>query len=152
MSEVLEKEVTTRRDVTNMYAALNKVKDLRGLKFAYAVKKNKDKLMGIVKPVIAMEETMRQPDDKYTEYCNLGSAINGNRDLTKEEKDVQTEELNKKFKKTVERTANMNKEYNDIMGEAIEEEINYHKVDMEFIPEDITAQMLDDLEFMINDL
>ena len=60
--------------------------------------------------------------------------------------------MNKKFKATVKRTADLNKEYNEIMDEEVEEQLDFHKVDFAFIPEEITAQLLDDLEFMINDL
>lgn len=154
VAEKTEKEVKTitNKEVLKRFESLKKVKDLPGVKFAHAVVKNKNKLMTHIDPIRAMEDVMNAPDKQYNEYTKQGSLIRGNKRITTDQRDKKLEALNKKFADTVEKTTKLNKDYFALIAEEIDEVIEFRKIRMADVPEDITGQQLDDLEFMIEDL
>lgn len=139
-----------RNEIVEIYKALKGSKELTGLKLAYAINKNIDIVEREIKPIAEVERIIRMPDPKYLEYQAQSEVITGNPDLSVKEIGDKIEALNKQYPEVLKKTAKLNKEYLDLMAEEIDEP-KFHKIKMEFIPDEITVDQLKGLKFMIED-
>ena len=150
-----------KRELYTSLEALDSVKELKGIKFAYVALKNKKK----IEEEIKLFEEIIKPNPKFEEYeqkriqlCVVHSDKNENGEPVI---------LNDKYKIIDENKFNteldgLKKGYNDVIEERIkqindynlmlEEEVNieFEKINFDNIPENISAKELEAIDFMIN--
>jgi len=145
--------------------ALDSVSEIKGVKFAFAVLKNRKKLEGQLEEDRPIFEEILKPSEGFKEYeekrialCEThseqdaeGKAVTeGDKykilDLKKfnEELSLLTEEYNA----AVEDRKNQIEEYNSLMEEDIE--IAFQKLGFNDLPEELTEAQLQTIEFMLD--
>ena len=150
-----------KRELYNCLQALDSVKELKGIKFAYVSLKNKKKIeeeINLFEEVVKANPKFEEYEQKRIKLCELHS-----------EKDSENKPIisNDKYKILDENKFNseldvLKKEYQDVINERIkqindynsmlEEEINleFEKINFEHIPENISSKELESIDFMIN--
>ena len=144
-----------KSELFDVLQGLKSVKNLKGVKFAYAVAKNKKKVESEIED---LKEAVK-PSDKYLEYdkkrmetcekyCskddkgkavikgNVYDGLAGNRKFEKE-----MERLRKDYKKELESRKKQIEEYNKMLTEEIE--MDFHKLTLKEVPEDISSEQLE---------
>lgn len=153
-----------KKDVIKLYNALNSINGLKGVKFNYAVAKNKRILEN---ERGAMEKALEQSDEfkkyeservelciKYAEKDKKGNPVMVNNNYKIEEKKEKTfekefEKLQKEHKSSIKEREKQFEEYNKLLEEKVE--IKLHKIKEEDIPEDITTNQLDSIFDILED-
>lgn len=150
-----------KRELYNCLQALESVKDLKGIKFAYVSLKNKKK----IEEEIKLFEEIVKPNPKFEEYeqnriklCEKHSEKNENgKPIILQDKYKITDEI--KFNSELDE---LKKDYNSVINERIkqindynemlEEELNieFEKINFDSIPENISPKELESIDFMIN--
>jgi len=147
-----------KQDLKPLYESLEKVSGKKGVKFAYAVAKNKKLLKD---EIDAIEEAKKV--DKYTEfeikwnqlkleYCDKDKTgnpkieswrifFNGLSKKKADEYKNKWEELEKEYEWAIKEFQEKEKEVQDILKEEIK--IELHKVKEEDLPEDLSASELE---------
>ncbi len=150
-----------RRDLYNSFQALDVVKDLKGVKFAYALLKNKKK----IEEEIKIFEEIIKPNSKFEEYemqriklCELHSEKNedgtpviiGDRYKLIDENvfNKELEILKLDYKEFIDERMKQINEYNKMLDEDINIEII--KIKFDDIPSNISAKELEDIQFMVD--
>lgn len=150
-----------RKDLYMYMDALSNVTELRGVKFAYTLIKNKKKIEEEIK---ILEEVVKASDDFsiyenerirlceiYCEKDDNGKPVileNKYKILNVENFDNELNSLKEKHMSSIlERERQIN-EYNKMLEEDID--INLSKIDFIDIPIDITTTQLESIEFMVN--
>jgi hypothetical protein len=150
-----------RRDLYIYMQGLNSVTDLKGVKFAYSVIKNKKKIEDEIK---IFEEVIK-PDPAYEEYelkrislCEIHSdkdedgkpiVIADKYKLTNV--DIFNEELEKlkfNYKDIIDERMKQINEYNKILDETMV--IDITKISFNDLPENITPKQLESIIFMVD--
>ena len=159
----------TYNDLFQYNSALTKpsVQQYVGVKFAYAVAKNLDK----IKREIRYLQDASEPTEDYKkydqerhaickEYCDKNEkgepvVIDGNFSFTDEKKkkefDQKIEELRQEYEITLEERQKQVKEVEKMLSEEIKNPIEFFKITQENLPSNITAEDLFALSFMISD-
>ena len=145
------------------------VSDLPGVKFAYAISKNKGKLKAEMK---ALNDMQQQPEDfieyekelaklakKHARRDEKGNIIqqqteDGSIGYVIEDDDVVFNaakgKLDKEYKKAIDEFQELKKKMNEILAEEVElEDYDFHKVGFSDLPNELTANQIEGLEFMI---
>jgi hypothetical protein len=157
----------TNNDVIALGKVLNQVSHLRGKKFAYAVYKNK---AIIEKEIEIFNELRKEPHSDFNEYeqerANLcinfsrkdenGSPkkVNGPQGEQYDIEDmdgfqIEFQKLQDKYPQVIEHLEKTKKEIDDFLNS--ESEIELVKVSIDDIPEDVDANTIDALKFIIKD-
>lgn len=145
--------------------ALDSVSDLKGVKFAFCVLKNRKKIEGQVEEDKPIFEEILKPSEGFKEYeqkrimlCESssekdeeGKAITeGDRykipDMDKFNVDLS--ELSNEYKEAIDDRKHQIDEYNSLMEEDIE--VEFQVIGFNDLPEDITETQLKGLEFMLD--
>lgn len=153
-----------REKLFNLLNVFETVKDLAGRKFAYAVLKNKEKIINEIKTFNT--ENAPKSSKEYQEWeqgrmnaCNKHCATCNGKPVIKDKKFVglkgneefekAIEELKNKYKVVLEAYQKQVNEYNAKINEEIEFEI--HQIDKEEVPEKISPKQLEDIKAMVKE-
>jgi vacuolar-type H+-ATPase subunit I/STV1 len=154
-----------RKDFSAAVEALNSVSEIKGVKFAYAVLKNRKKIevqveedKPIFEEILKPSEGFKEYEQKRIELCVLHSEKDDNGDpITNDNRykiidtvkfNEELTELSTEYKVSIDDRQNQMNEYNTLMEENIE--INFQKIDFDTLPEDISESQLRSIEFMID--
>jgi hypothetical protein len=154
-----------RKDFGPAIDALNSVSEVKGVKFAFAVLKNRRKLESqieddrtIFEEILKPSEGFKEYEDKRISLCESssekdeeGKAITeGDRykiiDMVKFNNDLN--ELTEEYQDVVDDRKKQIEEYNSLMEENIE--LDFQKVGFNDLPEELTENQLRSLEFMLD--
>lgn len=152
-----------RREIMSKVNELNSVGELKGIKFAYAVNKNKKKFLKELKEIaklMEMSEEFKIYEKKRVEICEKfcekdeeGKAIVKNNAYAglKEnaEFDSAMDALSEENKELINARKKQISEYNNFLNE--EFEIDIYKIKLEDVPSDISVNQLKSIEFMIEE-
>lgn len=150
-----------RKDLYAYMDALSNVTELKGVKFAYTLIKNKKKIeeeIKILEEVVKASEDFSIYENQRIRLCEVHCEKDDNgKPVIEDNKykiiDIQNfdNELNilkeKHMSSILERERQIN-EYNSMLEEDIE--INLSKIDYIDIPTDITTAQLESIQFMVN--
>jgi len=145
--------------------ALDSVSDIKGVKFAFAVLKNRKKLeaqvnedKSIFEEILKPSEGFKQYEEKRIALCEISSEKDENgKAITEGDryKIVDMIKFNQELNKlTLEHEEAVNdrkrqlEEYNSLMEEEIE--IDFQKIGFNDLPEELTENQLRSLEFMLD--
>jgi hypothetical protein len=154
-------EKITNQDIINLSSGLESVRNLSGIKFAYVVSKNVNK----VRSEMEAFKDMTTPSKEFGEYekervalCELhankdekGKAViigneydglTGNKAF-----DAQMEVLKEKHKETIDVRQKQIDDFNSFLKE--ESKLELHKIDVNDVPKDITAGQMSGIQAII---
>lgn len=154
-----------RRNFQTAMNALDAVSNLKGVKFAFTILKNKkiiehkvEEEKDIFAKVLEMSERFKEFEEKRVSLCVKYSTKdeNGNPITTNEQYDIVDKDAFKneyiplmdEYKDDLEARNKQMQEYENLLDEEIE--IEFKKVDFNDLPEDLTSKQLEELDFMIN--
>lgn len=150
-----------RRELYNYFQALNNVGDLKGVKFAYTIIKNKKVIEEEIKDleeVVKANPEFEKYEQERIQLCELhsekgedGKALIDDQkykiiDQTKF--DSELESLKGNYGDSIKERFNQIDEYNKMLDEDIEMDIK--KLNFDDLPENITTDQLESLTFMVN--
>ena len=154
-----------RKDFGLAIDALDGVTEIKGVKFAFNVLKNRKKLEAQVEEDKPIFEEILKPSDGFQEYekkritlCETssekdddGKAITeGDRykilDMNKFNGDLTN--LSEEYKESVEDRKKQIEEYNTLMEENMS--IDFQKLNFDDLPEELTESQLQTIEFMLD--
>ena len=156
-----------RKELYALNQAFGTVKFLKGVKFSYAIAKNKRKIeadIELLREAIKPSDRMKEFDEKRIELAKTHSkkdgrgepqkitTLAGQEEFVIEDMDAFTKEveaLKELYKDAVEEQDAKIAEANKMMEEEIS--IELEKIGQEDIPEDIMAEQLDSIFLMIKD-
>lgn len=143
-----------KRDLFTLHQGLQSVGDFSGVKFSYAVAKNKkmvfaeiELLQESIKPINGIEEYEKKRVDLCKKYSKLDGepAIVNNEYMIKPSNqkafDKQLDLLVKEHKEDLSARKKQVDEYNKLLDEPIE--LNLHKVSIDNVPEAITPKQME---------
>ena len=150
-----------RRDLYTHLQSLETVKDLKGVKFAYSIIKNKKK----IEEEIKLFEEVIKPSSAYEEYerkrivlCEIHSEKDTEgRPVIVGDKyklididifNTELEKLKGGYQDIIEERISQINEYNNVLDEDID--IDILKINFNDLPSDITPKQLESIDFMIN--
>lgn len=153
-----------RNDITGILTTLNEVSELKGVKFAFAVLKNRKKIEVQIEEDKLIFEQILKPSEGYTEFETKridlcikhsekdedGNAITENEQYKILDMDKFHEDLNilsEEYKDDVKIRYEQIEEYNSLMEEDLT--FDFKKVPFEDLPTDISEKQLRNLEFML---
>jgi hypothetical protein len=149
------------KDLIALAQTLNQVSDLKGKDFAYGVFKNKSLIEQEIK---IFEQLRKAPHPDFQNYENERNIVcinyskkddNGNPIITNNAYQIEDmngfnadmAELQIKYKEVLDDMTAARKEYEDFLEK--ESTIQLIKVKIENVPNDVTANLLSQLQFMI---
>lgn len=160
-------EEITYKDLMNLNETLDKYTHVKGKEFAKAVFLNKNKIQ---KELQVLQDFQRQPHPDFMNYENERAIIcvnysekdeNGNpktitgpdgnqRYKIEDQMNFQIDfaELKEKYKDVIEDMENSQKEFNDFTNQSTN--IVLEKINMDALPDEIDAKMMEELKFMID--
>lgn len=153
-----------RKNITASIKALDDVSEIKGLKFAYVVLKNRKKLelqitedQEIFAKILEASEGYRMFEQKRLSLCELYSLKDeNNKPITENDQykidnmEKFNEELNiltEEYKDDIEKRQSQIQEYNKLMEEDLE--ITFNKVTFLELPLELSEKQLRSLDFMI---
>ena len=150
-----------RRDLYSYMEALSNVTELKGVKFAYTIIKNKKKIeeeIKILEEVVKASENFSIYEQERIRLCEIHSEKEENgrpviienkyKILDTEKFDLELNVLKEKYMSDIlERERQIN-DYNRMLDENIE--MNITKIEYNDIPSEITTNQLESIDFMIN--
>lgn len=153
-----------RKEIPAILSTLDEVSELKGVKFAFSVLKNRktfekqiEEDKEIFEKILAPTEDFKEFETKRIELCTIhsekdevGNPIVENDQYKISDYDsfnIELEKLYEKHKETVESRKKQIDDYNSLMEEELE--LEFKKVSFEDIPEDISEKQLRILEFML---
>lgn len=150
-----------RRELYNYFQALNSVGDLKGVKFAYTIIKNKKVIEEEIKDleeVVKANPEFEKYEQERIQLCELHSEKDQNgKALIEDQKykiidqtkfDVELETLKGKYGESINERFRQIDEYNKMLDENVEMDIK--KLNFDDLPENITTDQLESLTFMVN--
>lgn len=154
-----------RKDIGTVVNALNSVSELKGVKFAFAVLKNRKKVetqaeedRPIFEEILKPSEGFKEYEEKRISLCELHSEKDENgKAVTENEKykildiklfDKELQELTEEYKESVDERKSQIEEYNSLMEEDIE--IDFVKLGIDDLPNDLSEIQLRSIEFMLD--
>ena len=149
-----------RRDLYTHLQSLDAVKDLKGVKFAYSILKNKRR----IEEEIKLFEEVIKPNPGFEEYerkrivlCEIHSekTEQGNPVIVGDKYklidvdvfNIELEKLKEGYQDVINERINQINEYNLILDEDIH--IDMMKISFNDLPLDITSKQLESIEFMV---
>lgn len=150
-----------RKELYDLLNGFETVKDLKGVKFAYARAKNKKLVLAeleLLKDVLKDSEKFVEYDKKRIELCEVyctkddkGKPVIKNRKydgLTKnEEFTKKLEKLGEEFKEVIEQKKKNAEEYQTLLDGEVD--IPLHKIKLDDVPSDITGAQLESIDFIL---
>lgn len=139
------------REIQSMFISMRKVeKDKAGIRWAFALAKNKGKIQNDIDCIIAAEKVMQETEQERIKYCNEHAVKNTSGEPVMENGyfkgvDGKAPEL----VAFVEKMRKLLKEYNEMLNK--ETEIDFHMVDFKEVPEQIAPEDFANLMLMIRD-
>jgi hypothetical protein len=145
----------TFNELDQLHNGLKLVENLRGMKFAYCVAKNKrliEQELKILEDILKSTNAFREYETKRIQVCEKncvkdpsGKPIldkNGNFDiLNKASFDSEMNPLMEQYKDTIDHRKKQVDEFQEMMGKQVEVEV--HQIKLEDIPQDITPKQMD---------
>jgi hypothetical protein len=145
--------------------ALDSVSELKGVKFAFTVLKNRKKLEAQLEEDKSIFETILTPSEGFKEYeqkrlslCEVHSEKDEEgKALTEGDRykiidlnvfNLELSELSEEYKASIDDRKNQIDEYNSLMEEDMV--IEFQTLTFTDLPEDLTESQLRSLEFMLN--
>ena len=151
-----------KKELLEFQEGLKAVSNLKGVKFAYAVSKNFNKIQPEIKSITdagkPAEEFVKYDKERILlceKFCKRNAEGNpvivsgGYQMEDKEGFDKKLEALKKKHKKANDAREKQVESYEKFLEEEVVIEI--HKVKIEDLPEDLTATQIDSIKEMIED-
>jgi pyruvate-formate lyase len=152
----------TREEFLNLYQTLSQLGNLKGVKFAYIIAKNKE----VIKPELVAIQEAGKMKDNYKEYDKERVELNekyalkekDGKPVIKDEnyqiKDKETfekalKELQEKHKEAIDEREAQIKEVNDLVKEEIEMDLK--TLPLAIVPEDITVRQMESLSIIITE-
>lgn len=154
-----------KKEVLKLNEDLKKVGSLKGVKFAYAIAKNKARLSkeveALIKATEPSEEFMKVDEkinkdrlklaEEYADKENGKPIIEGDKykmSIEKQEKlEKELEKMKKKHKKLYEEREQQRKDYNKMIEE--ESDFEPYTIEMKELPEDISVDQLSAIEVLV---
>lgn len=153
-----------RKDIPTVLNTLNEVSEMKGVKFAFSVLKNRKTIESqmesdreIFEKILIATDEYKDFEAKRIELCVLHSEKDDNGEPVVENdqyKIIDTqkfgEELNtisEQFKDAIDGRQKQIEDYNSLMEDELT--LEFKKVSFEDLPQDITEKQLRQLEFMI---
>jgi len=156
-------EKVERIKLFGLLNAIESVKTIKDVKFAYALVKNKkrikeeiellkeatkvsDKLQEYEKKRIMLCKQYCEKDDnkkpiiKNNSYCGLDNNKNFNEEIKK---------LREEYKEELDNREKQIEDYNKLLEEKVE--IDFYKISLKNIPQDISAEQLEPLMILVNE-
>lgn len=154
-----------RKDLGLAINALDNVSDIKGVKFAFTVLKNRKKIEKQLEEDKPIFEEILKPTEGFIEYENKRIALcelhsekdEDGKPITEGDKykilDIQKFndelfELTEKYTESVEDRKRQIEEYNSLMEENVD--IDFQKISFENLPDDLTEKQLTSIEFMLS--
>ena len=154
-----------RKDFGLAMNALDSVSDLKGVKFAFTVLKNRKKLEAQIEEDKTIFEEILKPGEGFKEYEEKRIALCEDSSEKDEEGKAKTEgdrylivdmnqfntdlaKLTEEYQTAVDDRKNQIEEYNSLMEEDMP--IEFQVLGMNDLPEDLTEAQLRSLEFMLD--
>jgi len=154
-----------RKDFGLAMNALDSVSELKGVKFAFTVLKNRKKLEAQIEEDKTIFETILTPSEGFKEYEEKRIALCESSSEQDEEGKAKTEgdkyvildmnkfnadlaSLTEEFQVSVDDRKNQIEEYNNLMEEDMP--IEFITLGIDNLPEDLTESQLRSLEFMLD--
>lgn len=145
--------------------AIDGVSEIKGVKFAFTVLKNRKKLENQVEEDRPIFEEILKPSEGFKNYEESRIALCENHSEKNEDGTAKTEgdkysiidiktfneeleNLTEEYKVAVDDRKKQIDEYNNLMEEDIT--IEFQKINLDFLPEDISESQLRSIEFMID--
>lgn len=154
-----------RKEITTLLNSLNEVSEIKGVRFAFSILKNRKKLETQIEEDKLIFDEILKPSDGFKEFetkrvdlCVLYSEKddNGNpitendqykiTDMVKFNSELSL--LSNDYNEFIEERYKQVSEYNSLMEEELV--IDFNKVNFDDLPTDISEKQLRGLEFMIN--
>lgn len=147
-----------RKEAVNLFNSFGRLGSHKGVKFAYAIAKNKKKLESEQKAITVAQskiqpKAIQEFDKKRIKVCceYADKDENGNPKLDKNnysiseerriEFDKAIDELQKEYEPSFKEMENNQKEFNDFLDEDIE--VDLHLIPMSVVPDTITVNEMD---------
>jgi hypothetical protein len=139
-------------DILNLYDGLSKI-NLKGVKFSYGVAKN----IALLKTEVESLSKAQESSKEFVEYDNARIEL-AKKHAKKDDKgepvveknsyvienqeafDKEFETLKKTHKKALDERENQIKDFNDLLEK--ETDIQFHKIKLEDVPEDISTEQM----------
>jgi len=154
-----------RKDFGPTMNALDSVSELKGVKFAFAVLKNRKKLEAqleedkpIFETILTPSEGFKEYEDKRIELCEAHSEKDDEgKALTEGDKykiidlkqfNDELGALSQEYEVSIADRKNQIEEYNELMEEDMS--IDFQTLGFDDLPEDLTESQLRSLEFMLD--
>lgn len=154
-----------RKDIQTYLTALDVVSEVKGVKFAFTVLKNKKKIneqieedKEIIKEILVASDDFKEFEAKRIEICenhcvknDKGVSIinDGKYDLIDDDiVEKKFNSLKKTYKSTILDRDKQLAELEEIMADEIN--ISFIKLTFDDLPEDLTEKQLESIEFMLN--
>ena len=154
-----------RKDFGLAMNALDSVSELKGVKFAFAVLKNRKKLEAQIEEDKSIFEQILTPSEGFKEYEEKRIALCESSSEQDEEGKAKTEgdkyvivdmdkfnidltQLTKEYQAAVEDRKNQIEEYNSLMEEDMP--LEFITLGIDTLPEELTESQLRSLEFMLD--
>jgi len=156
-------------ELINLYANLKELKELTGVKFSYAIAKNIKIIENEIENINASLKQTKEEEEynkKYKEICIKHSIKDDNGEPivkregnyesysfdNKELFDIDIENLRKENKEVLELIKEKEKNYNKFLNEEISNDIKLFKIELQYIPENITTEQMNNIfEIVIED-
>lgn len=155
---------TTRNQLFNLLNVFKELKDKEGTKFAYAILKNKKKIINEIKTFNIDNQV--KPIKEYNEFqkerialCNIHCAKLDNKPVIKDNNfvglegnkvfDKGIEELKKNYKPTLDNYQKQVNEYNKKLTEEID--FGIHQIDKKDLPTNITPKQLESILLLVKE-
>jgi DNA-directed RNA polymerase subunit L len=149
----------TKRDIVTLYGLFERNKAKGNIKFKYAIIKNNNKITKEIETLRTIEESVfkiKKPyEEKITEYIQEHGVHEDNGRIYIDE---NNDDDVKAFEDFVNNTSEENKDliekfksemekYQNLLNEEINDEFQFHKIDINDCPDDLEAK---DLEMLMN--
>lgn len=151
-------------EIFRLREALDGVSNLKGIKFAYSVLKNKkllDDEIAILQKTVEMTEAYKDYETQRVTLCEMNSErdeqgkpviVNNQYSIIDRESfEKEIEELKAKFADVINERIKQVTEYDNIMVEESDIVDKLSKVKVEFLPEELSANQLEALKEMIEE-
>jgi hypothetical protein len=150
-----------RRDLYNYFQSLNNVGDLKGVKFAYTVIKNKkviEEEIKLLEEVVKANPEFEKYEQERIQLCEVHSEQDGDGkaliidnkykiiDQIKFDKELLL--LKDKYQESINERFSQIDDYNKMLDEDVE--MTIQKLNFDDLPVNITTDQLESLTFMVN--
>jgi hypothetical protein len=151
-----------KRELYDLYEGLNNVAELKGVKFAYAVNKNKSKILSELKVLEKSAEASEEYKgyekerialcEEHAEKDKDGKAniVSGAYDIKDRATfDKALDALKETHKKALDDHANHVKDFEVLLE--TESEVEIHKIKLEEVPQEISVKQLENISLIIQE-